>query len=172
MTYCCSITFAIITIIRAIFLKETLSSANSDEDLVVAELAHEKGKMTNKLKALFQKIDHDNNGYISLDEMKDMLKDPVTVAVFSTLELTIREAAGFFELIDDGDGRLTFDEFLTGILRLKGGTKNVDLITCLFENKKMNDKMYRVNTQLEVLNDEILFIKDRINQCLPSSSGT
>lgn len=156
LPYCVGITFAIVTIIRAIFLKETLASANSDDDIVVAELAHEKGKTVKKLQGLFSRIDIDNSGDISFEELKVMLEDPVTEAVFSTLEITVREARGFFELIDDGDGRLTFNEFMTGILRLKGGTKNMDLVTCLFENKKILDKIYQVQLSVEKLTDEVL----------------
>ena len=154
-----------ITVIRAIFLKETLSSANSDDELVVAELAHQKQQMIKKLRRLFQSIDKDRSGDITMEELSTMLRDPLTEAVFSTLEISIKSAQGFFELIDDGDGRLTFDEFLTGILQLRGGTKNIDLVTCLYENKKLNDKVYRVELEVHAVMDAIFDLKTMPTPC-------
>merc|ERR1712196_558686 len=108
-----------------------LASANNDEDLVVAELAHEKDKNIKKLHKLFSDMDKDGSGDIEIGELKSMLKDPVAAAVFQSLEMNISQAEGVFELIDDGDSKLSFDEFLTGILRLKGSAKAIDLVTVL-----------------------------------------
>merc|ERR1719159_873551 len=87
-----------------------------------------------------------------------MMQDPVAVAVFHSFELNVNQAEGFFELCDDGDGRLTFDEFVTGMLRLKGGARNIDLVTMLYENKKLTDKMYgldqAIRTVMEMLSIE------------------
>lgn len=162
IVYCTGITFALLTIVRAIFLKETLSHANADDDMVVAELAHEKSRTVNKLKRLFNRMDIDGSGDITYDELQHMLKDPVVEAVFSSLELSIREAQGFFELVDDGDGRLTFDEFVTGVMRMKGSTKAIDLVTVLFENKKINEKLHHIGLGLQTLTSDLTDVKTKV----------
>eukprot|EP00746_Dinoflagellata_sp_MGD_P141637 gnl/MRDRNA2_/MRDRNA2_74716_c0_seq1.p1 gnl/MRDRNA2_/MRDRNA2_74716_c0~~gnl/MRDRNA2_/MRDRNA2_74716_c0_seq1.p1 ORF type:complete len:374 (+),score=51.21 gnl/MRDRNA2_/MRDRNA2_74716_c0_seq1:2-1123(+) len=156
--YVAGITFAIVTVIRAIFLKETLASANSDSDIVVAELAHEKGKMVKRLRNVFNTLDQDGSGDISMQELKGMLKNPDLVHLFHTLELNTDQAEGFFELIDDGDGRLSFEEFLTGILRFKGGDK-MDLITMLYENKKIIDRVWLMDQTLRQVKDDVAHLR-------------
>ena len=53
------VTFAFITVIRAVFLKDTLHIAANDQEMVVAEKMKAQDQTQKKLKALFERGDVD-----------------------------------------------------------------------------------------------------------------
>merc|ERR1719197_600483 len=89
------------------------------------------------LREIFKEADHDHEGCIRLEDFHALLEEPRVKTWLSVLELEVNEITGLFELLDDGDGRISFEEFLSGVLRLRGGAKSVDLVTLLYENKKI-----------------------------------
>merc|ERR1711988_345569 len=56
----------------------------------------------------------------------------------SSLNIEIREAKSIFNLLDlDKSGEVTIEEFIFGLMRLKGNAKAIDTHTLLYENKRM-----------------------------------
>merc|ERR1719281_86296 len=66
--YVWTVTFAIVRIISAIFLKETLAAAASDQENAVAERLRKKDRDIENLRRLFQEADVDGTGSITMDE--------------------------------------------------------------------------------------------------------
>merc|ERR1719375_1075339 len=90
---------------------------------------------------MFLEADKDGGGFLSLEEFQDLLKVDRVKAWLSMLEMEVNEISGLFVFLDNGDGNISFDEFITGVMRLRGGAKGVDLVTLLYENKKMLDQL-------------------------------
>merc|ERR1712232_1335168 len=71
------------------------------------------------------------------------------VAQLHALGVHTDEANGLFELLDDDDsGEVDVDEFVSGILRLKGAAKAVDMATLLYENKKIFRKINKLYSKI------------------------
>merc|ERR1712151_48339 len=85
--------------------------------------------------------DTDGGGEICRREFKALFADQRVRAWLAEMGLDVREAEGLFSLLDDGDGLISFDEFISGVLRLRGGAKTLDLATLLLENKKIHMKL-------------------------------
>merc|ERR1719171_1762171 len=73
--YVSGVTFAIIRVITAIFLKETLAAASSDQEMAISERLHQQDKYNKALRALFEEVDLDGSGSISMAEFQAMLED-------------------------------------------------------------------------------------------------
>merc|ERR1712224_1155991 len=59
------------------------------------------------------------------------------------LELEVNEAKGLFRLLDiEGAGEVPIEDFVLGCMRLKGTAKNVDVVTLMYENKRMMHEMF------------------------------
>eukprot|EP00746_Dinoflagellata_sp_MGD_P139000 gnl/MRDRNA2_/MRDRNA2_72537_c0_seq1.p1 gnl/MRDRNA2_/MRDRNA2_72537_c0~~gnl/MRDRNA2_/MRDRNA2_72537_c0_seq1.p1 ORF type:complete len:529 (-),score=71.05 gnl/MRDRNA2_/MRDRNA2_72537_c0_seq1:65-1588(-) len=153
--YVSGVTFAIIRVITAIFLKETLAAAATDQELVISERMHQQDKYIQNLRTLFEEMDTDGTASISLEELNMLLVDPRAKTWLGVLELEINEVTGLFNLLDDGDGQVSFDEFISGVMRLKGSAKNIDLITLLYENKKVTEKIRAMEDGMMILGKDI-----------------
>lgn len=149
--YVMTVVFAVIRIITAIFLRETLKEADLDEDMLISENMKQTDSMKAKLREIFHEADTSGDGFISLKEFKAMIDDPRVVASLQVYQLNAHEANGLFHLLDDGDGRISMEEFLSGLVRLKGGARTVDMVSLLYENSKMAKRLHRVSSMLELL---------------------
>lgn len=134
------VTFGITRVMTALFLRETFAAANSDKDMVLEEQIRAKKVQKENLQALFDKIDLDQTGRISLDELQKALKDPRSASWMHILDVDVYEVVQLFQLLDkEGDGAISLDEWCKGIMRLRGGAKSIDLIGVLRQNAEMSN---------------------------------
>ncbi|CAJ1339974.1 unnamed protein product [Effrenium voratum] len=133
MGYVTLVIFAIIRIITAIFLKETLATAAGDAALAVQEKVRSKEQYVSRLEEIFLEADGDGNGVITRQEMDAACSNPVVLHYLSILEIEVHEVEPLFDLLDDGDGEVTIKEFCQGIMRLKGQARSLDVISIMHD---------------------------------------
>jgi len=130
--------FGVLNILTGIFVDAALSAAQNDRDSIVEQEIQDKESTINTLKTIFKKVDSDQSGSITMDEFALLMDNQEVNALLSHLELRPSEATGLFRLLDDDhSSRVSIDEFVNGCIRLKGGAKALDMISLMFEHKKM-----------------------------------
>eukprot|EP00746_Dinoflagellata_sp_MGD_P044424 gnl/MRDRNA2_/MRDRNA2_208398_c0_seq1.p1 gnl/MRDRNA2_/MRDRNA2_208398_c0~~gnl/MRDRNA2_/MRDRNA2_208398_c0_seq1.p1 ORF type:complete len:513 (+),score=89.28 gnl/MRDRNA2_/MRDRNA2_208398_c0_seq1:123-1541(+) len=152
--YMVLVSFALIRVIAAIFLKETLAAAAKDGDLLMAE-NNRHPDFVKRIWMLFQNMTSSKKASMSLTELHESLMDTQNQLDLKGLGLHPHEVEGLFALMDDGDDEITFAEFLTGSMRLKNAHKGVDLATLLYENKKLLSRMLTIESSIEKLRDDL-----------------
>mmetsp|Transcript_86130 Transcript_86130/g.186150 ORF Transcript_86130/g.186150 Transcript_86130/m.186150 type:complete len:152 (-) Transcript_86130:7-462(-) len=90
---------------------------------------------------LIREADTSGDGFVSWEEFQDLMSHPKAMMYMSTIELDIHEAESLFHLLDDGDGKISFEEFMHGIVRLKGQARSLDVITILHNNTRMMSQL-------------------------------
>mmetsp|Transcript_38446 Transcript_38446/g.86559 ORF Transcript_38446/g.86559 Transcript_38446/m.86559 type:complete len:575 (-) Transcript_38446:30-1754(-) len=165
--YVVMITFAVTRVIAALFLKQTLSVAGSDEDMVTMEKMKEKEKFANQLRRMFHTFDTSGDGYLSPDEFQALCDSPLLAQMLNALELELYEIETLYKILDDGQGQVSFEEFLGGALRLKGNARSIDAITISHEQHNIQTKLERLSEGVEQL-----FLLLNFRQASPSMEGT
>ncbi|CAJ1348651.1 unnamed protein product [Effrenium voratum] len=148
LAYITLIVFAVIRVITAIFLKDTLDAANNDAELLVVERLQKKASYVKKLETIFQSI-REANGMISQARLEETLEDPKVKAYFQTLEVDVHEGTALFHILDNGDGEVTLEEFIDGILRCKGPARAIDQVAMQAEMRQMSAKLEDATELLE-----------------------
>merc|ERR1712007_306106 len=106
-----------------------------------AQQEHEK-----KITRLFNLIDTTQSGYISRAGFEHLfLHNPTLKLWLSAQGIDVGANSLLFDLLDDGDNALTVSELVTGIGRLKGAAKSLDLIGLMH----MTSHMCHVLTKLD-----------------------
>lgn len=154
--YVSVVVFAIIRIITALFLKETLQNAYEDADMMIREQLKKKQAYLGKLAQAFEVMDESGDGTITYDEFQGMLANPDVKAYLSVLDLEVHETKTLFHLLDGGDGQITYAEFIEGILRMKGQARAIDVIC--------------VQRDLSRLTDSVSAIRDMLRATVPRAS--
>merc|ERR1712032_1116002 len=67
------------------------------------------------------------------------------------LDLEVHEYVGLFNLIDSGAGVVSFPEFLTGVQRLRGQARSVDLIGVVLDVQKIYKTVNQIQKGLQEL---------------------
>merc|ERR1712032_1524179 len=97
-------------------------------DMMVEALVNRKRMYTEKITQLFQNIDCDSSGEITIHELEECLQDDQAAAYFAALEVDVSDAWTLFKLIDnDESGVVELQEFVEGCLKLKGPAQAIDL---------------------------------------------
>lgn len=148
------VSFAMMRVIAAIFLKDTLASAAKDSDIAMCE-EHKDPYYVKRLWAVFNQLDEGGNGSVHLGELAKALQNNAHIHAFKSLGVVPHEVLGLFTLMDDGDDEISFCEFLTGVMRLKNANKGVDLATLLYENKKLLKRVLAVGDKVEKVQDSL-----------------
>lgn len=80
------------------------------------------------LAELLQEIDVDNSGYISREEWDLALADRNIMAMMNGLEIDPKQTDNLFALLDDNNDQIVgIEEFVAGMMRLKGIAKAIDI---------------------------------------------
>merc|ERR1712100_250245 len=83
---------------------------------------------TKKMRALFEHLDDDCDGLLSLEEFRCVAEDDTIRQWLMSMELDVRDVEAVFHLLDvDHSTRLTMEEVMAGISQLKGPARSLDL---------------------------------------------
>lgn len=149
--YVTSVVFCLTRIISALFLKETLSAAANDLEISTRQKMREKRSYAQKLLDFFHAADTSQDGKLTIEEFEEFLSDERVMCYLNTLELDTFEARSLFEMIDDGDGTVSVDEFIKGITRLKGQSRAQDLLALAHHCDRLQNVCNEVKTSLDSL---------------------
>mmetsp|Transcript_30990 Transcript_30990/g.69764 ORF Transcript_30990/g.69764 Transcript_30990/m.69764 type:complete len:620 (-) Transcript_30990:138-1997(-) len=166
--YITVVVFAVIRVIGAIFLKETLDAAQNDAEQLVRDRLRMKAEYVQKLESVFMAIDESGNGMITERRLREILENPQVQAYFQTLDLDVHESAALFHLLDNGDGEVTLDEFIDGIMRCKGGARAIDQVAMHADIKLLDTKL----SKLARLMKEAEIIRGKSQHSMKKSPGT
>eukprot|EP00434_Breviolum_minutum_P030506 symbB.v1.2.026978.t1/scaffold2687.1/size73039/8 len=151
MTYITLIAFALIRVITAVILKDTLDAAQSDAEHQVIERLQKKAEYVEKLEKVFTKLDESGEGLITEAHLNQMLLDPKVKAYFQTLDVDVHEGTALFHILDNGDGEVTLDEFINGILRCKGPARAIDQLAMHADVRQLTKKLLRLERAVNPL---------------------
>lgn len=149
VVYITIIVFAVIRVISAIFLKDTLDAANNDAEHLVVERLRKKAEYVEKLEQVFHAMDDSGDGMITEERLTNILANPVAKAYFQTLDVDIYESAALFHLLDNGDGEVTLEEFIEGIMRCKGQARAIDQVAMRADLKALDFKLSKLVRMLK-----------------------
>lgn len=162
--------FAVMRVIGALFLNETIRAANSDGEAEVLRKMKEKEAFSQKVYQFFTAADASGDGRLSYEELEAALQEPGVEAWLKALELEIHEAYTLFNLLDDDrDGEVSYEEFLHSALRLKGNARAIDSIMIMHEQAKIGDEIKKLRNMVVNSFAEASKIRERIQTAAAES---
>jgi len=135
--------FATVGVIGAVFIQETFKVAQMDDGLMVRQLVRREKVHSDKMRRLFAEIDQDGNGSIDIDEWLSVCRDDWVHTWIRAQEIRAQDVSTLFEMLDDGDGKLTADELVTGTARLKGPSAMMAILMEVRSNSKVMNEIKR-----------------------------
>lgn len=151
-------TYGLLKIVVGIIVENVLASARANKSKL-ARIEHErKLKTLDVLREIFKVADADESGDLELEELKDVIDDPDVVAQFRLIGIEVEEAVDLFHILDiEGEAILSQEEFMGGVLKMKGPAKSKDLLAVQVLVDGMAKRMDHLNTC--ILKEETLMSK-------------
>jgi len=134
--------FAVLNVITAVFCQSAIEGAQQDAELAIQEQMKNKSRYLGMVKELFDKIDNDGSGLVTIKELERHMNDANIRAFFEAVELDPADAWTLFKLLDStGSNTISSDDFVMGCMRLKGVAKSIDLATLSYEGKVLRNNL-------------------------------
>merc|ERR1711920_209510 len=125
----------------AVFIQQTMRSAQQDEKLMILMKARDKDANDQKLKNLFSTIDPDGDGFVPVQAFVRLLEKDKVRLFLSALEINVKDVESLSHHLDDGEGMIQLEDFITGLLNIRGTAKAVDMVTLLNVVRRIETKM-------------------------------
>merc|ERR1711964_512671 len=127
-----SVGFTVVAVIQGVFIQETFKAASNDDNIMIRQKEIANTGHRKKMQAFLEFANSTNegtgDGTVSLELFRQMFEDPDLKLWFSSMELVAYDVDRLFHLLDvDGDGRLTADEIMVGVGKLRGTARSIDL---------------------------------------------
>jgi len=154
--YVAFMVFGMLNVLTGIFVEQAMAAMVNDKDNMIQTALEERESLIQTIRNVFKDSDIDGSGYVTQQEMDVLLENPELQAYIKAIGIDSTEAKGLFVLLDDdASGTVCIDEFVTGFLRLKGGAKAVDMVTLMFENRKIFKKLNKVVQEVRMVNEAV-----------------
>merc|ERR1719422_2694690 len=102
------------------------------------------------LRKLFYDVDVGETGAITRKQLEEIFDHWESQAFFSVFGLDVNQAQGFFELLDlDESGEVDIEEFIGGLMRMRGVAKGADMAMIMFENKRLFEHLKQFMKRLD-----------------------
>jgi len=137
LPYIALVVFAVIRVVTALFIKETLASAANDAELAIEETRRNALEYQEKLEELFQIVDDDGDGHLTPEEFIEAMSLPSVQQYMKFLDVSVRDVRPLFDILSEGDGLITIAEFCQGLMQLKGQARALDIVILQHENSKV-----------------------------------
>jgi len=142
--YRCILGFAIMSVISAVFVQQTMSVVQNDEDIMIMRKRKEAEGYNRKLKSLFRALDTDEDRCLCREEFDQVKTNNDLKVWMGALDIDPNDLDGLFDLLDNGDDLVSLDEFLSGATRVRGFAKSIDLA----QLQRVVDRLDRTMTDL------------------------
>lgn len=156
LIYRCAIGFAVINVVNAVFVQQTLQVAKGDEEVLFLEKQKAEEKYFKNVAKIFEKLDTSGDGLLSWSEFEQLLEDPKLRFLLDKLEIAAGDLKVLFDLLDDtGDGEISVEEFIEGVTRFKGNAKSLDVGQVLLRSRRLERHILNIEKLLTDPNDDL-----------------
>jgi len=134
--------FGMLNVLVGIFVQESGEVAQRDKDLLNDDIMETREKQAREITVLFDTIDFEKNGWLSLGELSMSLKTDQISAFFEHLDVSVSKTRVLFKLLDlDGNGKITRQEFVCGLTKLCNNGDPEAVASLLLEEQRLNAKI-------------------------------
>jgi len=142
--YVTFVIFGMMRIISALFLSETMQQVARDADIMIEKRTKKMQNIAKDLSALFDEADTNGDSALDMEELDRLLLHPKVCVWLAELGVDASDTQLLFDLLDDGDGQLSKQEFVGGITRLKGEARAQDLVPVAAKCSKILEQCNRL----------------------------
>mmetsp|Transcript_35329 Transcript_35329/g.100626 ORF Transcript_35329/g.100626 Transcript_35329/m.100626 type:complete len:290 (+) Transcript_35329:469-1338(+) len=134
--------FGVLNVVVGAFVATTQQIASNDPEAAAKYAAWQTESYIHRIRGFFVQADVDHTGTLSWAEFRKQLSKPKVRAYFQALDLDVSQAHELFGLLDvDGSGWITAEEFVDGVLRLKGQARSIDVNKIVYMCERMFDRL-------------------------------
>jgi len=147
--------FVLMNLITAVIVEKAFDIANQDEKDLAKEKEKQREADMEELTELFMDLDQDQSGSLTRDEFEQATKHPMIRRKFMMLDFGADDLDELWNILDDGDGNLSVDEFSIGLRKMKGEAKSKDILLCVKAMRMTENHLNALDEKIDTVEANI-----------------
>eukprot|EP00927_Polykrikos_kofoidii_P040798 TRINITY_DN34808_c0_g1_i1.p1 TRINITY_DN34808_c0_g1~~TRINITY_DN34808_c0_g1_i1.p1 ORF type:complete len:495 (-),score=96.03 TRINITY_DN34808_c0_g1_i1:187-1671(-) len=157
-------TFVLMNLIVAVIVENAFENANGEQAQLAQKLEREKEEELEGLRRFFKELDADGSGQISFEEFTLAAKDRKVRQKLRSMDIMPKDMLQVWDLLDDGDGELSVNEFVDGLRRLQGEAKAKDILILQRELKILQNSVEDIEYSMDSSRDRLDHVRTQIRR--------
>merc|ERR1719473_658126 len=145
--------FVLMNLITAVIVENAFSIAKDDEEMKAKQVEKKNQEEIKGLALMFKDLDEDQSGELNKREFENALTKPKFLNKLKLLDMKKDDCMEVWDLLDDGDGLLTVEEFTNGLRRMKAGARSKDILDMLKRLKNSLGQAEALQHDVDCLGD-------------------
>lgn len=171
LVFVSSVHVCVANLIVGVFVEQLMTTAKESDDQVLKENLVTKAVNIGELKKVFADMDTRGMGFITRTEFKNSIRQNPDLA--RTIGIAPDEADMLLESVDlFGQTEIKIDDLLFSVIKLKGGTKTVDMMCFDYQIKQIIRQVQRSPTQIEELSRQLAKFELRLDNLSDEMQST
>jgi hypothetical protein len=135
--------FAVISVLGAVFIQETMKAAAMDDNLMVRQANRQWISHAKKMRKLFLVANTSGDGMLDMEQWLTVCEDEWVRTWLIAHDIRPSVFESLFDLIDeDGSGGITAEELINGTASLKGASAVIKTMQLVHEIKRSVDDIW------------------------------
>jgi hypothetical protein len=145
--------FVLMNLITAVIVENAFSIAKDDEEMKAKQVEKKNQDEIKGLAVMFKDLDEDQSGELNKREFENALTKPKFLNKLMMLDMKREDCFEVWDLLDDGDGLLTVEEFTNGLRRMKAGARSKDILDMLKRLRNSLNQAESLQRDVDCLGD-------------------
>jgi len=147
--------FAVVKVITAVFVSETMRCAASDDELAMQKKQKGTEAHCKKIGEVFRELDRTGSGFLCWEDFSELLADDMLKTWLSSMDIDTHDLSHLFKVLSNGgEDQISLDDLVVGMSRIKGPAKSIDVLKLLSNTSTLE-------AQLDLLLAEKMKDKER-----------
>mmetsp|Transcript_15212 Transcript_15212/g.31890 ORF Transcript_15212/g.31890 Transcript_15212/m.31890 type:complete len:616 (-) Transcript_15212:150-1997(-) len=150
-------------------VQESMAAERGLKKAMAALDRHKRRQMGERAAAIFNLIDENGDGDLSLEELREALKIDDLVTILKELQVPVLNAEGILRLFDrSGDGLVSYDELIDGIVSMGDDIQPRDFIKLAIWAWNLVVRAQRLEERLALLVEMTSQLRDKLQGAFES----
>jgi len=156
--------FVLMNLITAVIVENAFSDSKTEDQELALRLARQKEKELDELRVIFKDLDEDGSGMLSREELFRAAKKRRVRQKLRAIDILPKDVDELWEILDDGDGELSSEEFINGLQRLRGEAKAKDILRLYRELRVMEASIGEIGFSIDISQDKMHHVKGQLKR--------
>jgi len=149
LVYIVVVWFAVMQVIRAVYIQETFKVAASDDEMMIKQKNRQIRMHAANMDRFFKEADESGDGFLSYGEFRRITQDVRVKTWMAAMDFDTSNAQLVFDLLDDGDHKLSAEEVVQGVAKLKGSARSIDLMALKYQCESIDNTCKQIENSLQ-----------------------
>jgi Ca2+-binding EF-hand superfamily protein len=134
--------FALMNMVTGIFVDASMQTGQYSRDLIEDKAEQLRQNQMESLREIFAEIDIDGDEGLVEEELAVFLSNKRFLGYLQALHVNTDDAKRLFKVLDfEGIGAISADDFVAGIMKIKGQASSLDVRVIEHSLRRISDKM-------------------------------